>query len=79
MSVRALLSDHGLHGNNQISGEAQDVLWKLEACKVRIADKPPRTNLPEHRELPDSTSMSASACYQHLRLSISVLLVGEGV
>jgi hypothetical protein len=32
--------DHGLHGNNQISGEAQDVLWKLEECKVRIADKP---------------------------------------
>jgi hypothetical protein len=27
-----------LHGNNQISGEAQDVLWKLEERKVRIAD-----------------------------------------
>jgi len=33
-------ADYGLHGNNQISGEAQDVLWKLEACKVRIADNP---------------------------------------
>jgi hypothetical protein len=30
--------DDGLHGNNQISGEAQDVLWKLEERKVRIAD-----------------------------------------
>jgi len=37
------LASHGLHGNNQISGEAQDVLWKLEECKVRIADQPPRT------------------------------------
>ena len=30
----------GRHGNKQISGEAQDVLWKLEECKVRIADDP---------------------------------------
>jgi hypothetical protein len=35
-----LLVDDGLHGNNQISGEAQDVLWKLEERKVWIADKP---------------------------------------
>jgi hypothetical protein len=34
------LAVDGLHGNNQISGEAQDVIWKLEACKVRIADHP---------------------------------------
>ena len=33
-----LLPSHGLHGNNQISGEAQDVFWKLEECKVRFAD-----------------------------------------
>ena len=35
---------HGLHGNNQISGEEQDVLWKLEECKVLIADKPSGTS-----------------------------------
>ncbi len=29
---------HGRHGNNQISGEAQDVLCKLEESKVRFAD-----------------------------------------
>jgi hypothetical protein len=40
--VRLRPSD-GLHGNNQIGGEAQDVLWKLEERKVRIADHPPRT------------------------------------
>jgi hypothetical protein len=33
-------ASNGLHGNNQITGEAQDALWKLEECKVRIADKP---------------------------------------
>jgi hypothetical protein len=43
LQVCGLWSDDGLHGNNQISGEAQDVLWKLEECKVRIADQPTMT------------------------------------
>ena len=36
--ISGFWADYGLHGNNQISGEAQDVLWKLEERKVRIAD-----------------------------------------
>src|ERR1700739_2016017 len=40
-SIPRSLPSNGLHGNNQISGEAQDVLWKLEERKVRIADQPP--------------------------------------
>jgi hypothetical protein len=31
-------ADYGLHGNNQISGEAQVVLWNLEESKGRFAD-----------------------------------------
>jgi hypothetical protein len=41
----------GLHGNNQISGEAQDVLWKLEERKVRIADHPGVTRFSDSRTL----------------------------
>ena len=33
--ISGFWADYGLHGNNQISGEAQDVLWKLEERKVR--------------------------------------------
>jgi len=36
--VQGLWSVNGLHGNNQISGGAQHVLWKLEECKEGIAD-----------------------------------------
>jgi hypothetical protein len=35
--ISGFWADYGLHGNNQITGEAQDVLWKLEECKVRLA------------------------------------------
>ena len=37
------ISVDGLHRNNQIRGEVQNVLWKLEECKVRFADHPPGT------------------------------------
>ena len=77
MTWRALLPDNGLHGNNQISGEAQDVLWKLEECKVRIADHPSPTREEAARSAgrvhwPVSVSPNGSAKLAEVSLLICV-------